>query len=417
MDELALPEEEVAQQLANLWLNARQRRQDQEPEQPAGDQNQPPAADPPQQDPQPGPAAPPADKRRYIRIAKDLMVTHKRLPDPSDFAIRKLRNHEYVELWYFTPKGCTEAARTNHSTDMEALSITQVNNTLELQPARAAAPAKGVVHDEDLTWAEMTAAKNSMIDHMARCDWDKEIIVLFMEFYFALDTNPIRLEPHGDQALLTYQAEVRKDWHHEASKGRDHIVFNIAVINEKRLLDISEDLFRKRREQALAELKQGTSTTPRMPRYNRTRNFSRRQRSQSPVDPTPTRRKTQAKRKRSLSPPSEDMPDSSPTKRRTTRKSFRNTSSRTLSVCAMCLGRHPHDVANCDATLRWDGKEDNRCTRNQRGYLRAPDGTTLCTDWQKPQGCSDHSHDKRHQCSGCGAQDHGAQDCPRAQAV
>lgn len=161
-----------------------------------------------------------------------------------------------------------------------------------------------------------------------------------------------------------------------------------------------------------------THSAPRVPHFSRPRNTSYRKRSRSPSDspPRPAKR-SRPRRKRSPSP-AESPSDLSPTKERSAKKSFRNTSSpRPLSACPMCLGRHRHDVTNCDATIRWDKKSENRCSRGRGGHLKAPDGTTLCTNWQKPHGCDDSSHAKRHQCSGCGATDHGAQGCPRAEAA
>lgn len=253
MDDLNITEEEAIQQLNDLWLNAQQRRRQQEraPEHPPqdGDRNRPPANDDHQQDP---PLATP--KKKPVRITKGLMVTDKRIPDPSDYALRKLQNYEYVELWYFSSRGCTEAARSNLSTDMESLSITRVDNTLELQPSRAVAHAKGVIPDQDLSWLEMSAAKNNMLSHMAKCGWDKDTVAAFLEFYIALDLHSTRGEEHAEQVLLAYQAEIRRDWHQEVARlGRGHTVFDISVINESRLRSISEELHRKRRNQAIAE--------------------------------------------------------------------------------------------------------------------------------------------------------------------
>ncbi|XP_006461560.1 hypothetical protein AGABI2DRAFT_205353 [Agaricus bisporus var. bisporus H97] len=145
---------------------------------------------------------------------------------------------------------------------------------------------------------------------------------------------------------------------------------------------------------------------------HRSRHPTRRQRSPSHSPPR--------KRSRCQRSPSPHSPDNS---RARGRKSFRasSTSPRSkptpLSVCPTCLGRNPHAVAHCKATRRWDGLDSNRCTRTDKGHLKDPDGTILCTDWQKPRSCSDTSagHAPKHQCSGCGDRDHGAQGCPRAQ--
>lgn len=89
-------------------------------------------------------------------------------------------------------------------------------------------------------------------------------------------------------------------------------------------------------------------------------------------------------------------------------------SSSTLSACTLCLGRQPHNIFKCASDTLWDGSKAH-CKRNENMRLVNPAGTVLCTDWQRPGGCSSTSHDSKHECSGCGKLTHGAQTCPRAQ--
>ncbi|KAF8149508.1 hypothetical protein B0H34DRAFT_635480, partial [Crassisporium funariophilum] len=84
------------------------------------------------------------------------------------------------------------------------------------------------------------------------------------------------------------------------------------------------------------------------------------------------------------------------------------------SACAVCLGRHRHDIGKCVSDTLWDGAP-SRCRRNERGRLVNPEGVILCSDWQRPQGCSSASPNHVHECSGCGRKAHGAQACARAQ--
>src|SRR5271154_5244951 len=65
-------------------------------------------------------------------------------------------------------------------------------------------------------------------------------------------------------------------------------------------------------------------------------------------------------------------------------------------------------------SLFWDGSKA-RCRKTDEGRLITPAGTTLCSDWNNRRGCSSSAHELRHECSGCGSKDHGAQKCPRAQ--
>ena len=83
-------------------------------------------------------------------------------------------------------------------------------------------------------------------------------------------------------------------------------------------------------------------------------------------------------------------------------------------VCALCLATDSHDTRKCRSEILWDGSKA-RCRKNEEGRLITPAGTTLCSDWNNRRGCTASTHEHRHECSGCGNKDHGAQRCPRAQ--
>lgn len=95
---------------------------------------------------------------------------------------------------------------------------------------------------------------------------------------------------------------------------------------------------------------------------------------------------------------------------------FRNgASSQSPAACAICLGRHLHNVRMCASTTTWEGgKVWSRRGDNGR-LFSISSGAALCLDWQQPVGCSSNDHPQRHICSGCGKTDHGAQNCPRTQ--
>ena len=89
-------------------------------------------------------------------------------------------------------------------------------------------------------------------------------------------------------------------------------------------------------------------------------------------------------------------------------------SSSTLSACTICLGRHRHDIFTCASSTLWD-KSTTHCYRNSDGCLVNPQGNILCSNWQRPNSCNSTTHYSRHECSGCGKKDHGAQRCPWGQ--
>lgn len=94
--------------------------------------------------------------------------------------------------------------------------------------------------------------------------------------------------------------------------------------------------------------------------------------------------------------------------------SFQTSSSPPLSVCAVCLSRHKHHVGSCNASTIWSGGQPFS-KRDHAGKLVNLEGHRLCLDFQRPRGCSSTQDSHRHECSGCGKKDHGANDCPRAQ--
>jgi hypothetical protein len=44
------------------------------------------------------------------------------------------------------------------------------------------------MQDGNLSWAEMTVAKNNMVMHMGKCNWPDDLVLMFMQFYMHLDT-------------------------------------------------------------------------------------------------------------------------------------------------------------------------------------------------------------------------------------
>lgn len=87
------------------------------------------------------------------------------------------------------------------------------------------------------------------------------------------------------------------------------------------------------------------------------------------------------------------------------------------AACALCLGRFRHNIHKCTSEFLWDKRTKTRCCRNTEGHITNPEGRELCYDWQRPRGCSSSSQSHVHECSGCGAKDHGAQDCPQGERI
>ncbi|EIN05228.1 hypothetical protein PUNSTDRAFT_37615, partial [Punctularia strigosozonata HHB-11173 SS5] len=69
------------------------------------------------------------------------------------------------------------------------------------------------------------------------------------------------------------------------------------------------------------------------------------------------------------------------------------------SPCALCLGRFSHNVRACNSRNLWSGKRAYS-SRDERGYLVGPNGSSICTDFQIARGCRcTHTHTYQHICS------------------
>ena len=158
---------------------------------------------------------------------------------PSTYALGKLNNLEYVELDYFTTKGCREAAAdSNKLVSQDTLTFTQVGDSFAIQPMAAVRPSKQIRNDEDLSWEEMMDAKNIMLHYMAKSTvWQEEHVTALASFYINLDCHQRKEQKNGKLALLLYQSRVRQEWF-DALKHDEG--FNIALIEEDLLRSLTE---------------------------------------------------------------------------------------------------------------------------------------------------------------------------------
>lgn len=130
---------------------------------------------------------------------------------PSRFALHKLEERDYIELSYFTPEGCAEAASNDHAVAEEAFAFSKVNDLVSLRPISAFKAASKVIQDDKLSWREMSIAKINLIQCMEETGWPKNHVVALATFYLNLENHPKHQEPDGDAVLLAYQAQVRRE--------------------------------------------------------------------------------------------------------------------------------------------------------------------------------------------------------------
>ena len=160
---------------------------------------------------------------------------------PATYALNKLNNLEYVELDYFTTKGCREAAAdSNKSVSQDTLTFTQTGDSFAIRPMAALRPSRHIRNDEDLSWEEMMDAKNVMIHFMAKSGaWQDEHAQSLILFYVNLDGHQRKEQKNGKKALLLYQSRVRREWFDAFKRDEG---FNISLIQDDLLRALAEEV-------------------------------------------------------------------------------------------------------------------------------------------------------------------------------
>ena len=184
-----------------------------------------------------------ADKKKpkLNPIDPDLFISKWIELRPSSYALNKLQNLEYVELDYFTSRGCREAmANTSKSVSNDTLTIAQLGDTFAIRPMAALRPSKNIRNDEELSWEEMMDAKNIVLHFMAKSGtWQAEHTVCVATFYVNLDCHQRKEQKNGKQALLLYQSCARREWFESLKRG---VGFNLALIQDDLLHSLAEEV-------------------------------------------------------------------------------------------------------------------------------------------------------------------------------
>ena len=112
-------------------------------------------------------------------------------PRPAPYALNKVGNLEYIELDYFTTKGCREAQMDNYkSISHDTLVFMQLEDTIAIHPLAALRPSKHIRNDEDLSWEEMLGAKNMLLRSMAKSAvWPVTHVESLAAFYVNLEMH------------------------------------------------------------------------------------------------------------------------------------------------------------------------------------------------------------------------------------
>ncbi len=160
---------------------------------------------------------------------------------PAPYALNKINALEYVELDYFTVRGCREASLdTGKSISHDTLAFTQLEDTIAICPLAALRPSKNIRNDEDLSWEEMLDAKNTMLHFIAKSGfWPVTHVESLVAFFVALELHPRKLQLNGKRALIAYQSRARCEWFDALKRDEG---FNIELIEEDLLRSLAEDV-------------------------------------------------------------------------------------------------------------------------------------------------------------------------------
>ena len=163
-------------------------------------------------------------------------------PRPSTYAINKLENFDYVELFYFTREGCLDAQSNLRTEADDAYGLSKIGDFVSFRSISAVRASKNAIQDIDLTWAQMTYAKTSYLQHLGNAGWPKKHVDALAHSFIALEASSFRGRTHGEKILIIYQARVRRHWH-DRLKQEDDGGFNIAIIDIGLLETISNEVW------------------------------------------------------------------------------------------------------------------------------------------------------------------------------
>lgn len=172
-------------------------------------------------------------------------------PRPSQYALRRIEDFEYIELWYLTPEGCTDATQHHFTQHDDAFGLTKVDDMVTLKSVSSLKASKNVVPDAELSFRQMSMAKNAFIPLMTKYLWSAKAIKAFAQLFTELELHPYRQRDFGEKALITYQARVRREWHDQLKLGS---AFNIGLMNEDLLQSIYKELLDKAQLRSINEV-------------------------------------------------------------------------------------------------------------------------------------------------------------------
>ena len=217
---LGIPEDVIVNFLRQAWTTNRQVRH----EAWAADrerQGGPPQDDRPQDDRARLPDAPDTDDddgaqpkgQKSKAFPQGVTIPDAESPHPSEYARQKVAKLEYIELWYFSKEGLTEAAQPTTSTSNDTFGIiTGDLGAVQLCPVAMIKASKNALYDEALSWDQVSFSSKVYVEALRKEKWPNQHIRALINFFSELDFQRTCLMSIPDKVFIEYQATVRHEW-------------------------------------------------------------------------------------------------------------------------------------------------------------------------------------------------------------
>jgi hypothetical protein len=241
-----------------------------------------------------------------------------------------------------------------------------------------------------------------MVKTMIDCGWQQPHVDMHVKFWSNIKGHPWRSSCIESEqcALLIYQGNQRRKWHTTISGPQ---AFNLAIINDKVLSDAHACLVQKVNSDQYRLIQ---CALDKLSQLNDKHGLSSAT-SSSQIGPSHSC-SASGSQKQAISPSSGSpsyMPKKLHSFRTSNQQQLNDFVAQLLSISAVCLGRHKHNIMRCSTARTWDDKHKT-CAEWLRTGLFTKSGKQLCAKWQKANGCL-NTHCALHICSGCGSKSHG----------
>ncbi|KAF8839685.1 hypothetical protein BDN67DRAFT_990750 [Paxillus ammoniavirescens] len=150
-------------------------------------------------------------------------------------SVIKLSAFDFVDLWYFSPAGCAEATRNNQANADDTFGISKVDEILTLRSVTSVKASRNTVEDHELTFEVFLQAKNNFLFYAKNALWPPKHLDALAEFFWNIETHPMRSNPNGNAVVLTYALRVQHNWHDDLKANQ---AFNISIINKELMKNI-----------------------------------------------------------------------------------------------------------------------------------------------------------------------------------